>query len=86
MTVLILLVVLSVPGPADAGRVITHDVATLLLARALELEGRPHRYRVRLDSTAWEDGPTVSYDAEAPHGPARRRPPAGVADRPRVPG
>src|SRR4051812_14692223 len=68
MPALTLLVMLSVPGPADAGRAIVYDVARLPLARALDLQGRPHRYRIVLDSTAWEDGPTVAYDVEAPTG------------------
>src|SRR5688572_27423728 len=62
------LILLSLPGPIDAGRVLIHDVARLPPARALELEGRPRRYRVVVASTAWEDGPTVAYDVEAPAG------------------
>src|SRR5262245_28344582 len=68
MHALALMMMLSVPGPGDAGCTISYDVARLPLARALELDGRPHRYRVALDSTAWEDGPTVGYDVVAPHG------------------
>jgi hypothetical protein len=68
MPALTLLVVLSVPGPGDAGRTVVYDVARLPLARALQLEGTRQRYRVALDSTAWEDGPTVAYDVVAPTG------------------
>jgi hypothetical protein len=34
----------------------------------LQLEGTRQRYPVVLDSTAWEDGPTVAYDVQAPTG------------------
>lgn len=62
----LLVFLLAVPGPGD--RVITHDVVRLPLARALQLQGTPQRYRVVLDSLPGEDGPTVGYDVEAPTG------------------
>jgi hypothetical protein len=51
-----LLAVLSVPGPGDAGRTLSYDVARLPLARAMDLEGRPRLYRVALDCVGFGNG------------------------------
>jgi hypothetical protein len=73
---LMLMMVLSVPGPIDA-RTISYDVARLPPARALELQGRPRRYRVILDSLPGRRRPDRQLRRGSPVGlPATMRLPA----------